>query len=283
MHNYSCYPACLSLFFFFFFNDTATTEIYTLSLHDALPISAPLDAAVRTRYPPRGRAGGEAAGPPLRNHEGAPQRLGRGDQQDPRRRDGDRGSGGGVLRRDQEPQAARAPGEARAELHRADRNRGEGPAGGTDVCRDRPPAVALPDESSRADRGGGWARRGQRLEEDHRPRRGRRRGVQVREGQGARHPDHRRGGTLAPRTRQTLSWRPRCAPPPTPPRPKPSRSAAPPCGSSTTACSAMRPTSPSPSCRRSVSPPAQASFRRSASGSPRRQASRTPMTSTPAG
>src|SRR5256885_7500230 len=29
----------LSAFFFFFFNDTATTEIYTLSLHDALPIS----------------------------------------------------------------------------------------------------------------------------------------------------------------------------------------------------------------------------------------------------
>src|SRR3989440_265264 len=29
-------PSCLS--FFFFFNDTATTEIYTLSLHDALPI-----------------------------------------------------------------------------------------------------------------------------------------------------------------------------------------------------------------------------------------------------
>src|SRR2546430_13099849 len=28
------------LFRFFFFNDTATTEIYTLSLHDALPISA---------------------------------------------------------------------------------------------------------------------------------------------------------------------------------------------------------------------------------------------------
>src|SRR5258708_24221079 len=27
-----------SLFSFFFFNDTATTEIYTLSLHDALPI-----------------------------------------------------------------------------------------------------------------------------------------------------------------------------------------------------------------------------------------------------
>src|SRR2546427_7953514 len=28
-----------SFFVFFFFNDTATTEIYTLSLHDALPIS----------------------------------------------------------------------------------------------------------------------------------------------------------------------------------------------------------------------------------------------------
>src|SRR5438132_10912057 len=28
------------LFFIFFFNDTATTEIYTLSLHDALPIWA---------------------------------------------------------------------------------------------------------------------------------------------------------------------------------------------------------------------------------------------------
>src|SRR5437762_13563122 len=27
-----------TLFLFFFFNDTATTEIYTLSLHDALPI-----------------------------------------------------------------------------------------------------------------------------------------------------------------------------------------------------------------------------------------------------
>src|SRR5260221_14321986 len=27
-----------SLSYFFFFNDTATTEIYTLSLHDALPI-----------------------------------------------------------------------------------------------------------------------------------------------------------------------------------------------------------------------------------------------------
>src|SRR5260370_11783690 len=33
---------CSILSFFFFFNDTATTEIYTLSLHDALPIYAHL-------------------------------------------------------------------------------------------------------------------------------------------------------------------------------------------------------------------------------------------------
>src|SRR2546426_7400712 len=35
--------------FFFFFNDTATTEIYTLSLHDALPISLEQRRAVRAR------------------------------------------------------------------------------------------------------------------------------------------------------------------------------------------------------------------------------------------
>src|SRR4051794_41976295 len=34
---------CFSVFFFF--NDTATTEIYTLSLHDALPISQNVNAA----------------------------------------------------------------------------------------------------------------------------------------------------------------------------------------------------------------------------------------------
>src|SRR3989441_11967040 len=40
--------------FFFFFNDTATTEIYTLSLHDALPISRP---RARARAARRGVAG----------------------------------------------------------------------------------------------------------------------------------------------------------------------------------------------------------------------------------
>src|SRR2546429_6515440 len=36
-----CILDCRLILFFFFFNDTATTEIYTLSLHDALPISNP--------------------------------------------------------------------------------------------------------------------------------------------------------------------------------------------------------------------------------------------------
>src|SRR5215471_14844776 len=39
--SFTLYFYCLFMFFLFcfFFNDTATTEIYTLSLHDALPIS----------------------------------------------------------------------------------------------------------------------------------------------------------------------------------------------------------------------------------------------------
>src|SRR3712207_7839480 len=49
------------MLFFFFFNDTATTEIYTLSLHDALPILIqgtgaavfPLSfAIIRDEFPP---------------------------------------------------------------------------------------------------------------------------------------------------------------------------------------------------------------------------------------
>src|SRR2546430_15379792 len=45
-----CRPWSL-VFFFFFFNDTATTEIYTLSLHDALPISRPaVDTLLRLAY-----------------------------------------------------------------------------------------------------------------------------------------------------------------------------------------------------------------------------------------
>src|SRR3712207_6922933 len=43
-----CYGVVCMLLFFFF-NDTATTEIYTLSLHDALPISLVPGAALLRR------------------------------------------------------------------------------------------------------------------------------------------------------------------------------------------------------------------------------------------
>src|SRR5258706_8169129 len=45
--------------FFFFFNDTATTEIYTLSLHDALPICR---RGQRTLYSGRPAAGNHSRG-----------------------------------------------------------------------------------------------------------------------------------------------------------------------------------------------------------------------------
>src|SRR5437762_9573561 len=38
MSYFVIFTCLISLLLFFFFNDTATTEIYTLSLHDALPI-----------------------------------------------------------------------------------------------------------------------------------------------------------------------------------------------------------------------------------------------------
>src|SRR2546427_7756829 len=45
------------LFVFFFFNDTATTEIYTLSLHDALPIChGAIERAVTHSVEPHHRA-----------------------------------------------------------------------------------------------------------------------------------------------------------------------------------------------------------------------------------
>src|SRR5258705_1988659 len=50
---------CRRLRLFFFFNDTATTEIYTLSLHDALPICRLVDLACGQQLPglPDDRAG----------------------------------------------------------------------------------------------------------------------------------------------------------------------------------------------------------------------------------
>src|SRR3989442_5188223 len=50
--NYLCEPIC-AVILFFFFNDTATTEIYTLSLHDALPISLDLRRHRPRRSPAR--------------------------------------------------------------------------------------------------------------------------------------------------------------------------------------------------------------------------------------
>src|ERR1019366_6100167 len=45
-------PASRLIFPFFFFNDTATTEIYTLSLHDALPILTPTRSSRRSSRAP---------------------------------------------------------------------------------------------------------------------------------------------------------------------------------------------------------------------------------------
>src|SRR2546422_2962563 len=55
--------------FFFFFNDTATTEIYTLSLHDALPIS--LGGAAFAGLP---RCGAVLRRPPVLGNSRLPRR-----------------------------------------------------------------------------------------------------------------------------------------------------------------------------------------------------------------
>src|SRR5690349_22393571 len=57
--------------YFFFFNDTATTEIYTLSLHDALPISAcaPRTSESQRAFGVGGRAPDRAARDHLRRSE----------------------------------------------------------------------------------------------------------------------------------------------------------------------------------------------------------------------
>src|SRR3989442_3119570 len=76
------YPKYIGMHFFFF-NDTATTEIYTLSLHDALPICTPRAAGgpapgaraarAAARTPRRGRARPRArfarGTPPSRSEE----------------------------------------------------------------------------------------------------------------------------------------------------------------------------------------------------------------------
>src|SRR5256885_15927001 len=70
----------VDVFLFFFFNDTATTEIYTLSLHDALPICQ----GQRARGVPR-QGADDRAGAPQRARErpaqpGRPQRVPRSEE-----------------------------------------------------------------------------------------------------------------------------------------------------------------------------------------------------------
>src|SRR2546422_4979910 len=50
------------MYLLFFFNDTATTEIYTLSLHDALPISSPFSQGYT-----QNQMGGGMGGPVVRD------------------------------------------------------------------------------------------------------------------------------------------------------------------------------------------------------------------------
>src|SRR3989449_20635 len=70
----TCHPV---FSFFFFFNDTATTEIYTLSLHDALPISRSCLACKRRgiddpRCPGDGASGGRHRGGDRLSSQGGP-------------------------------------------------------------------------------------------------------------------------------------------------------------------------------------------------------------------
>src|SRR2546430_16303777 len=58
---------------FFFFNDTATTEIYTLSLHDALPISRRATAERASDARHRGRAQRAAVSDPPEALDARPQ------------------------------------------------------------------------------------------------------------------------------------------------------------------------------------------------------------------
>src|SRR5947199_9873284 len=61
-----CSYSIVLSFLFFFFNDTATTEIYTLSLHDALPISGGIAV-----FGPVRAGNLFVFGPPVANHHQA--------------------------------------------------------------------------------------------------------------------------------------------------------------------------------------------------------------------
>src|SRR5215211_7329518 len=79
-------PTFLFDFSFFFFNDTATTEIYTLSLHDALPISRRRTAAIRRQRLARAaHAAGDHADAPRRGPQRSERRQRRARRPPPRR------------------------------------------------------------------------------------------------------------------------------------------------------------------------------------------------------
>src|SRR2546422_2065620 len=72
-------------FTFFFFNDTATTEIYTLSLHDALPISHRRQGVgLPVRQVPGGGRGPRAGDEVHRRSHGDRPRLPQGDRKSTR-------------------------------------------------------------------------------------------------------------------------------------------------------------------------------------------------------
>src|SRR3989449_2160978 len=97
---------------FFFFNDTATTEIYTLSLHDALPIclgdarDGEADSRAQPGRRPRrrcclergaGRGGGGGGGGGARRIRGVPRRRHRHGREGGRGVAGPPGGGGGAV------------------------------------------------------------------------------------------------------------------------------------------------------------------------------------------
>src|SRR3712207_9248940 len=81
-------PTQSRLFLFFFFNDTATTEIYTLSLHDALPIFQQVHerwlVTARERLGERAFAGAWTSGQAMTREEAIAHALGTADRKSTR-------------------------------------------------------------------------------------------------------------------------------------------------------------------------------------------------------
>src|SRR2546429_9624259 len=95
---------------FFFFNDTATTEIYTLSLHDALPISRQRHVEADAQERPDEGGGAEKCRGPEHEPEIADAQAHEGGAPSPRRPDVERRVRADVTRgldREVEPHAAR--------------------------------------------------------------------------------------------------------------------------------------------------------------------------------